>query len=83
LKIVFRDSLLQGPPEEKSPQLFTPKFGEKNAGTQSFQDCIIKGSVRWESMTADLDTVSESAIFMDDVSRLCGIGEKRVRLYKK
>jgi hypothetical protein len=63
--------------------VFTPKFGEKNARTQSFQDCIIKGSVRLELVTADLDTVSESAIFVDDVSRLRGIGEKRVRLHKK
>jgi hypothetical protein len=34
-------------------------------------------------VTADLDMVSESAIFVDDVSRLRGIREKRVGLYKK
>jgi hypothetical protein len=36
-----------------------------------------------ELVTADLDTVLELAIFVDDISRLRGIGEKRVRLYKK
>ena len=25
--------------------VFTPKFGKKNAGTQSLQDCVIKGSI--------------------------------------
>jgi hypothetical protein len=63
--------------------LLTPKFREKNAETQSFQDCIIKGLVRWELVTADLDAVSESAIFVDDSSRLRGIREKHVRLFKK
>ena len=24
-------------------QLFTPKFGNKNAGTRSFQDCVNQG----------------------------------------
>jgi hypothetical protein len=34
-------------------------------------------------VTADLDAVSESAIFVDDVSRLRGNGGKRDGLYKK
>ena len=25
--------------------VFTPKFGKKNAGTRSFQDCVIKESI--------------------------------------
>ena len=41
--------------------MFTPKFG-KNAGTRSFQDCVIKESIRCESVSADLDMMSESAI---------------------
>jgi len=41
--------------------VFTPKFG-KNAGTRSFQDCVIKESIRCESVSADLDMMSESAI---------------------
>jgi hypothetical protein len=63
--------------------MFTLKFGERNARTQSFQDCIIKGSVIWESVTVDLDAMLELAVFVDDVSRLRGVGEKRVGLYKK
>ena len=47
--------------------MFTPKFGKRNAGTRSFQDCVIKESIRCESVSADLDAISESAI--DDVSR--------------
>jgi len=47
--------------------VFTPKFGKRNAGTRSFQDCVIKESIRCESVSADLDAISESAI--DDVSR--------------
>ena len=42
--------------------LFTPKFGKKNAGTQSFLDCVIKGSIGCESVSANLDAMSESAI---------------------
>ena len=42
--------------------MFTPKFGKKNAGTRSFQDCVIKESIRCESVSADLDVMSESAI---------------------
>ena len=42
--------------------MFTPKFGKKNSGTQSFQDCVIKESIRCESVSADLDVMSESAI---------------------
>ena len=47
--------------------MFTPKFGKRNAVTRSFQDCVIKESIRCESVSADLDAISESAI--DDVSR--------------
>ena len=42
--------------------LFTPKFGKKNAGTRSFQNYVIKESIRCESVSADLDVTSESAI---------------------
>ena len=42
--------------------LFTPKFGKKNAGTRSFQDCVIKESIRCESVSTDLDAMSESTI---------------------
>ena len=42
--------------------MFAPKFGKKNAGTRSFQDCVIKESIRCESVSADLDVMSESAI---------------------
>ena len=53
--------------------MFTPKFG-KNAGTRSFQDCVIKESIRCESVSADLDVMSESAILWmmsaDDVNGL-------------
>ena len=40
--------------------LFTPKFGKKNVGTQSFQDCVIEESNMCESISADV--MSESAI---------------------
>ena len=42
--------------------VFTPTFGMENAGTRSFQDCVIKESIRCESVSADLDMISESAI---------------------
>ena len=42
--------------------LFTPKFGKKNTGTRSFHDCVIEESIRCESISADLDVMSESAI---------------------
>ena len=42
--------------------MFTPKFGKKNVGTRSFQDCIIKELIRCELVSADLDVMSESAI---------------------
>ena len=47
--------------------LFTLKFGKRNAETRNFQDCVIKESIRCESVSADLDAISESAI--DDVNR--------------
>ena len=42
--------------------MFTPKFGKKKAGTRSFQDYVIKESIRCESISANLDVMSESAI---------------------
>ena len=42
--------------------LFTLKYRKKNTGTRSFQDCVIKESIRCESISADLDAMSESAI---------------------
>ena len=42
--------------------MFTPKFRKKNAGTRSFQDCVIKESIRCESISIDLDVMSESPI---------------------
>ena len=47
---------------ELATPLFAPKFGKKNAGTRSFMDCVIKKSIRYESVSADLDAMSESAI---------------------
>ena len=35
----------EGDSKYRQPILFTPKFGKKNAGTQSFQDCVIKESI--------------------------------------
>ena len=42
--------------------MFTPKFWKKNVRTRSFQDCVIKESIRCESVSANLDAMSESAI---------------------
>ena len=42
--------------------MFTLKFRKNNAGTRNFQDCVIKELIRCESISADLDVVSESAI---------------------
>ena len=42
--------------------MFTPKFEKKNAGTRSFQDCVIKESIRCESVSTNLDVISESTI---------------------
>ena len=53
--------------------VFTPKFG-KNTETESFQDCVIKESIRCESVLADLDVMLESAILRmmsaDDINGL-------------
>ena len=38
------------------------KLEKKNAETQSLQDCVIKESIRYESVSADLHVMSESAI---------------------
>ena len=35
--------------------MFTPKFGEKNAGTQSFQDCVNQGI---DCVRIDVDRIS-------------------------
>ena len=43
--------------------VFTPKFGEKNAGTRSFQDCVIKESIAEGSISVDSDVVLGSALF--------------------
>ena len=42
--------------------VFTPKFEKKNTGTQSFQDCVIKESIKCASVSADLGVMSESTI---------------------
>ena len=55
--------------------MFTPKFEKKNAETQSLHDCVIKESIRCESVSTDLDAMSELAILWmtsaDDVNGLC------------
>ena len=54
--------------------LFTPKFGKKNAGTRSFQDCVIKESIRCESVSTDLDVMSGSAIlWMTSIADVNGL----------
>ena len=62
--------------------MFTPKFGKKNTETQSFQDCFIKESIRCESVLADLDVMSESAILWmtsaDGVNRLYLSGARKM-----
>ena len=49
--------------------VYTKIWEEKNAGTQSFQDCIIKGSIRCESISSGFDAVSKIGYFIDDISR--------------
>ena len=55
--------------------MFTLKFRKKNAGTRSFQDCVIKESIKCESVSADLDVMAESTILWmtsaDGVNGLC------------
>ena len=70
--------------------MFTPKFRKKNAGTRSFQDCVIKESIRCESVSTDLDGMSESAIlWMTSADNINGLhtdgikGGRYVGLYKK
>ena len=62
--------------------MFTPKFGKKNAGTRSFQDCVIKESIKCESVSADLDVMAESTILWmtsaDDVNRLYLSGTRKM-----
>jgi len=43
--------------------VFISKFGKKNAGTRSFHDCIIKGSIARGSISADSDAVLGLALF--------------------
>ena len=53
----------------------------KNAGTRSFQDCV-KESIRCESVSADLDVTSESAILWmtstDGVNGRCLNGARKM-----
>ena len=62
--------------------MFTPKFWKKNAGTRSFQDYVIKESIRCESISVDLDVISESAILWmtsaDGVNGLCLSGTRKM-----
>ena len=62
--------------------MFTPKFGKKNAGTRSFQDCVIKESIRCESVSTDLDVMLEQTILWmmsaDDVNGLCLNGARKI-----
>ena len=62
--------------------MFRPKFGKKNAGTRSFQDCVIKESIRCESVSADFDVMLESAILWmtlaDGVNGLCLNGARKM-----
>ena len=50
--------------------VFIPKFGKKNEGTRSFQECVIKKLIRCESVLADLDVMSESAILSADLDAM-------------
>ena len=62
--------------------MFTPKYAKKNVGTQSFQDCVIKESIRCESVLADFDVLSESVILWmtsaDGVNGLCLNGASKM-----
>ena len=49
--------------------VYTKIWEDPNAGTRSFQDCIIKGSIRCESILAGFDAVLEIRYFIDDVTR--------------
>ena len=67
--------------------VFTPKFEKKNTETRSFQDCVIKESIRCESVSIDLDVMSESTILWitsaDGINVLYLSGVKEcVGLYK-
>ena len=69
-------------PDPSLDRVFTPKFGKKNAGTQSFQDCVIRESIRCESVSADLDVMSKLAILwmmsVDGVNGLYLSGAKKM-----
>jgi len=62
--------------------LFTPKFRKKNVGTRSFYDHVIKESIIYESVSADLDVISESTILWmtlaDDVNGLYLSGTRKM-----
>ena len=62
--------------------MFTPKFGKKNVETRSFQDYIIKELTRYESVSADLDAMSESAILWmtsaNSINGLCLSGARKM-----
>ena len=47
--------------EREACMLFT-RFVKKNVGIWNFQDCVIMESIRCESVSANLDAMSESAI---------------------
>ena len=51
-------------------------------GTRSFQDCVIKESIRCESVSTDLDVMSKSAILWITsaavVNRLCLSGARKM-----
>ena len=44
-----------------NPTVYT-KIWEEERGNHSFQDCVIKESIRCESVSADLDVMSELTI---------------------
>ena len=62
--------------------MFTSKFGKKNAGTESIQDCVIKGTIGCESVLVDLDAMSESTILWmtsaDGINGLCLSGTRKM-----
>ena len=51
--------------------VYTKIWEEKNMGTRSFQNCIVKGSIRCESISAGFDAILEISYFIDDISKQC------------
>ena len=62
--------------QKSQSDLFTPTFGKKNAGTRSFQDCVIEESNRCESISTDV--MSESTILWMTFNRLCLNGARKM-----